>query len=281
MKFLKSKLFLITAAVAVVIALTTGVLAIVGGTGLLKSVANTVAKPFVWCGAKVADAVNGFSAVFSEHDRLVAENEALREQIDGVAEENRELELLRQENAWLKEYLKIAQEHPSFSLVDAMVIARESDTYSTVLTLNRGRVHGVKTNMAVITSEGVFGYVKEAGLDWCHVVSIVETATSVGAYTARGGAFGVVEGDADLRNGGTCRMTYIENTADIRIGDLVYTGGGSGSLYPEGLLIGEVVSLEADPHSHTLIAEIEPSVDFTALDQLTRVMVIRGYAKEN
>ena len=281
MKFLKSKLFLITAAVAVVIALTTGVLAIVGGTGLLKSVANTVAKPFVWCGAKVADAVNGFSAVFSEHDRLVAENEALREQIDGAAEENRELELLRQENAWLKEYLKIAQEHPSFSLVDAMVIARESDTYSTVLTLNRGRVHGVKTNMAVITSEGVFGYVKEAGLDWCHVVSIVETATSVGAYTARGGAFGVVEGDADLRNGGTCRMTYIENTADIRIGDLVYTGGGSGSLYPEGLLIGEVVSLEADPHSHTLIAEIEPSVDFTALDQLTRVMVIRGYAKEN
>lgn len=280
MNFLKSKAFLITVIAVVVIAVATGVIALVGGTGLLKGAVNTVAKPFVWCGSKVADAVNGFVEVFAEHDRLVAENEELRARLDEMEREDRENELLRRENAWLKDYLRIAGEHPEFSLVDARVIARESDSYSTVLTLNRGTVHGVKTNMAVITEKGVFGYVKEAGLDWCRVVSIVETATSVGAYTARGGAHGVVEGDVDLRDGGKCRMTYIEDTADIQIGDLVYTGGGAGSQYPSGLLIGEVVSLEADSYSRTLIAQIEPAVDFTAVDELTGVMVICGYAEE-
>lgn len=280
MKFLKSKVFLITAIAVVVIALATGLIAMIGGTGLLKSALNTVAKPFTWCGAKVSDAVNGFAEVFAEYDRLEAENEELRAQLDSMEREDREIDLLREENAWLKDYLRVAEQHPEFSLVDASVIGRETDSYSTVLTLNRGTVHGVKTNMSVITAEGVFGYVKEAGLDWCRVVSIVETATSVGAYTERGGAIGVVEGDADLRGGGMCRMTYIEDTADIRIGDLVYTGGGSGSQYPGGLLIGEITSLEADTYSRTLVAEITPAVDFTAIDELTRVMVVIGYAKE-
>ncbi len=280
MKFLKSRIFLIGAAAVILIAIATGVLAVIGGTGLLRSAANTVAKPFVWCGSKVADAVNGFSRVFTEHDRLAAENEELRNQLESVEQRDREIELLREENAWLREYLKIAEFHPELTLVDASVVARESDPYSTVLTLNRGTVHGVKTGMAVITEKGVFGYVKEAGLDWCHVVSIVETATSVGAYTKRGGAVGVVEGDVNLRDGGRCRMTYIDENAEIKKDDLVYTGGGAGSQYPEGLLIGKVVSLEADANSRTLTALIEPAVDFKTVDQLTRVMVISGYAKE-
>ena len=280
MKFLKTKFFLIMAIAVVVLAVATGVLAMIGGTGLLRSVANTVAKPFVFCGSKVADAVNGFSEVFAEHDRLAAENEALRDQLESAEERDREIELLRQENAWLRDYLKIAEAHPEFTLVDATVIARESDEYATALTLNRGSVHGVKTGMSVITERGVFGYVKETGIDWCRVVSIIETATSVGAYTQRGGAIGVVEGDVTLRGDGRCRMTYIEATADILPGDAVYTGGGSGSQYPNGLLIGKVIEVEADENSRTLTALIEPAVDFSEVDSLTGVMVISGYAKE-
>ncbi len=281
MKFLKSRFFLITAAVVIVIAVATGVLAMIGGTGLLRSAANTVAKPLLWCGSRVADAVNGFSEVFAEHDRLVAENEELRAQLESAEQRDREIELLREENAWLRDYLKIAESNPRLTLVDATVVARESDAYSTVLTLNRGTVHGVKGGMAVITEKGVFGYVKEAGLDWCRVVSIIETATSVGAYTRRGGATGLVEGDMTLRESGRCRMTYIEDTADIRVGDAVYTGGGAGSQYPGDLLIGTVASIEADANSRTLTALIQPAVDFLAVDQLTGVMVISGYAEGN
>jgi rod shape-determining protein MreC len=114
------------------------------------------------------------------------------------------------------------------------------------------------------------------GLDWCKAVSIVETASSVSAYTDRGGAVGVVEGDELLREDGICRMTYIDAESDIKVGDLVYTGG-NGKIYPEGLLIGKVTEIEADEYTRTLIAYIEPAVDFSDINKTTRVMIMTGY----
>lgn len=279
MKFLKSKFFLVCVIAVALIVFATALMSALGLTGPVRTVLKTVSHPFEWCASKAADAVNGFVAVFTDYDELAAENAELKERIAALESEERDAELLRRENEWLKEYLNIAKDHPEFKLTDASVIARESGNYRTVLTLNRGTVHGVKANMPVITSDGVFGYVKEAGLDWCKVVSIVETAVSVGAYTDRGGVIGVVEGDAELRGDGMCRMTYIESTADIRVGDLVYTSGGSGSIYPSGLLIGAVVSIEAD-ESRNLVATVKPAVDFSEIDSTSGVMVICGYASE-
>lgn len=277
MKFLKSKFFLISIAVVVILALGTALLSLLGWTGPVKNVCQTIAKPFTWCGARIADAVNGFTETFAEYDRLKAENESLRAEVDSLKQEAYDIGSLQDENAWLKEYLNLVTDHPEFVLTEAGVIGRESDNYATVFTLDKGRVHGVKAEMPVITADGVFGYVKEVGLNWCHVVSIVETASSVGAYTDRSGVLGIVEGDADLRDGGTCYLKYVENTADIRIGDRVYTSGGSGSIYPPGLLIGEIISITADEYTRTLVAEIQPAVDFTAVDQISRMMVICGY----
>ena len=277
MKFIKSKFFLICAVLVAAVIVVTALLSALGVTGPVRSVLQTVAKPFEWCGAKAAEAVNGFVATFTDYDRVVAENEELRAVLDSMAQESYDAERIKNENDWLKDYLSLAGEHPEFELTDARIIAREAGNYSTVLTLDRGLVHGVKEMMPVLTAEGVYGYVKEVGVDWCRVVSVLETATSVGAYTDRGGALGVVEGDAALRGGGQCRMTYIEYTADIRVGDKVYTAGGAGSLYPSGLLIGAVVSLEAD-ESRNLVAVIEPAVDFEAVDGASRMMILCGYA---
>ena len=186
--------------------------------------------------------------------------------------------VLREENEWLKEYLKLAQKHPRLILKDARVIARSSDNYSTVLTLNRGSAHGIKKNMPVLTAEGVLGYVKELGLDWCKVASIIETTSSVGAYTDRTGAVGVVQGDLDLRQKGRCRMLYIDKGADIKIGDRVYTKGGEESIYPPDLLIGEIVSIQADEAG--LLVEISPVVSPEEIDSITRLMIVCGYDTE-
>ena len=278
MKFLKSKFFIISVSTVLLIALLTGVLAALGFTGPIKIALGTVAKPFQWCGERASVAVNGFVSVFTEYDEVVRENEALRAEIEALKNEKNDAELLRDENEWLKEYLNMVDDHPDFSLVDARIIAREANNYSTVLTLDRGSVHGVKAKMPVVTEDGVFGYVAEAGLDWCRVVSIVETASAVGVHTERTGALGVVEGDADLRGGGVCRMTKIDSTADIRIGDRIYTSG-AGSIYPSGLLVGEVVSISADEGTRTLSAEISPSVDFTDIEQISKLMIITGYGE--
>ena len=50
-------------------------------------------------------------------------------------------------------------------------------------------------------------------------------------------------------------------------------------MYPAGLLLGTIVSIEADEATRTLRAEIAPAVDFTQIDKVDRLMIICGYDK--
>ena len=276
MKFFRSKFFIVCLAITLVLVLVPSAFAAFGRTDLLRSALVTVAKPFSIAGSKVADAVNGFTDIFTDYDRLKEENAALRAELEELRSQEHNAEVVQNENEWLKGYLQFHNEHPDYILTDARIIAREAGNYATVLTLDRGTVHGVKAEMPVIFEGGLFGYVSEAGLDWCRVVTVVETASSVGVYTDRTGAVGVAEGDPSLRNGGNCRMTYISADADIRVGDRVYTSG-SGSMYPAGLLLGTVTAIEADDATRTLCAEIKPAVDFQSLDRIDRLVIVCGY----
>ena len=277
MKFLKSKFFIICVAIVLAIALLSGVFALLGFTGPVKAVLGTIAKPFQLLGSWAANGVNGFVEVYDDYEEIRAENDALRAEIDSIKNEKYDNELLREENEWLKGYIKLATDHPSFKLTDAKVIARESDNYSTLLTLNRGSVHGVKVNMPVITEDGVLGRVCETGLDWCKVVSLLDPETSVGAYAERTGASGIVDGDPALMGDGLCSMGYIDSDADIRVGDRIFTSGGSGSSYPTGLYIGEIVAIDVDVEKGSFTAKIKPAVEKDRIDSVSRVMIVTGY----
>ena len=278
MKLLKSKFFIICVIIAVILVLVPSVLAAFGQVDLIRSGLKTIAKPFEWCGGRFAAAVDGFVAVFTDYDNLAKENEALKAEIEALKADAADNTVLKQENAWLKEYLELHNDNPGFVLADADIISFEAGNYSTVLTLNKGSVHGIKNNMPVITSSGLLGHVSETGLDWCKVVSIVETASTVGVYTDRTGVIGTVEGDIELRQQGKCLMSYSAD-ADIKVGDRVYTSG-TGSIYPNGLFIGTITSIEADEVTRKLMAVVGPAIDFSSLDKLVSVMIIRGYLGE-
>lgn len=272
----RNRLFLTLFCVALALTVVPAVLSLMGFGDVVRSAVRTVAMPFQWCATKVGDGFEGFTAYFTEYNRLKEENESLREQLnqyEGALDEN---EVLREENRWLRQYLSLKNEHIDYTFVDAAIIGRASGNFSTVITLNRGTVHGIEVGMPVITEKGVFGYVKEVSYMSCEVVSIVETATAVGAFIERSGVTGIVEGDYSLRDDGRVMLKGIPLSADIAEGDPVHTSG-TGSVYPRGLLIGKVISVSADPYSRTLVAIIEPAEDFLAIGRLSHLMIVTDY----
>lgn len=277
MKFFKSKFFILCLVVAILLTLIPTLIAAFGGTDLLRSALGTVAKPFTMCGSGIANAFNGFIDVFTQYDELKAENEALKAENEALREKEYNEEILREQNEWLKDYINLHSEHPEFVFTDASVIARESGNYSTVLTLNKGSVHGVKRNMPVLTGDGLLGRVSELGLDWCRVTTLIEPSSSTGVYTDRDGQLGVLEGDAELKQNGLCRMSYIGAEGNVGIGDRVYTAGGKDSLYPSDLLVGTVSSVDIDGVTGEMVAEITPAVDFNSLESVRQVMLICGF----
>lgn len=274
-KLFQNKFFLICVCIAVVLCAVPSTLAVMGYRGLSKNLVGTVTAPIRWCVTVVGDAFEGFGRYFTsidamqkKNEELESENQALREQIDAA-------EQLERENERLRDYLEIKAKNPSFEMEEGMVIGYSSGNYATNYTLNRGTLHGIEVNMPVIVREGIVGYVTDVGLNWCMVSTIIETASSVGAYIPRSGVTGIVSGDYSLREQGVCKITYMDQGADIQVGDKVYSTG-TGSVYPADLLIGEVLSVELDEYSRTLVATVKPSAD---LSDLQWMMIITGYQK--
>lgn len=278
MKIFQNKFFIICLCVAVVISGMTSTLALMGYNSLARNIVGTIATPFRWVGTVFTNAVEGFGKYFSSIDELNAQNEALRKENQALREQLAQSELTVKENERLRKYLSMKAEYPSFTFEEGMVIGREASNYVTVLTLNRGTIHGIEQNMPVVTEDGVVGCVSEVGLTWCKVSTILETARSVGVYLPRNNAGGILSGDHSMRADGLCKLTFAEvdaKNADVQPGDAVYSSG-IGSVYPADMKVGEVVSVEIDNASRTLIASVRPAVDFSQPDYM---MIITGYRK--
>lgn len=273
LKLFKSRFFVISLAVALLLSIVPGVLCAMGQGSYIRSAIVTVASPFRWAFTKVGEGISGFSLYFKTLEELRDENDALRAELEGYKSLVYDAELIKEENEFYSDYLGIKEEHIDFLFENATVVGHESTNYRTVVTLSKGSLHGIEVNMPVITEEGLIGHITEVGSTWSKAEIITESSSAVGAYIERSGALGVVEGTYELRAEGLCRMVYIEADADIRVGDKVLSSG-IGEVYPRGLLIGKVTEVSMDERTRTLVATVEPAAD---LESISKVMIITEY----
>ena len=273
MRIFQNKFFIICLCIALVLTIVPSVFAIMGYRSLAKNIVGTVTMPVRWVATTVGNAFEGFGKYFGSIKILNEKNQALIDENEALKEQLQNAELLEKENERLRDYLDMKNKYPSFAMEEGMVISHSSGNYITNFTLNRGTLHGIQTNMPVVTKDGIVGYVVEVGLNWCMVSTLIETATSVGAYIPRSEVVGIVSGDYSMRQEGNCKIGYIDAAADVQVGDTVYSSG-TGSVYPADLKIGTVTAIEVDEYNRTLVATVTPTVDFTSLKW---VMVITGY----
>ena len=273
MRIFQNKFFIICLCIALVLTIVPSVFSIMGYRSLAKNIVGTVTMPVRWVATVVGNAFEGWGKYFSNMKALNEENKALIEENAALKEQLQNAELLEKENERLRDYLDMKNKYPSFKMEEGMVISHSSGNYITNFTLNRGTLHGIAPNMPVVTKDGIVGYVVEVGLNWCMVSTLIETATSVGAYIPRSEVVGIVSGDYSMRHEGACKIGYIDAEADVVVGDTVYSSG-TGSVYPADLKIGTVTSIDVDEYNRTLVATVTPAVDFSSLKW---VMVITGY----
>jgi rod shape-determining protein MreC len=274
-KFFKNKLAGITILVAIFLVIFYTIISAMGQTLIFGNLLGTLATPFRYGFRAVGNAFGGFADYVTEFRSLQKENEQMAERITELEKQTAHVKVLEGENAWLRGYLGMKEELTDFDLIDATVIGREANSYMTLYTLNKGALHGVKVDMSVVTDSGIVGRVETVGANWCHVSAITENASSVGAVCARSGARGIVDGSLGLRDKGMCAMNYIDEFADVEVGDVILSSG-SGGVYPYGFVIGTVTEITHDENARTLSAIIEPAVN---PDTTTRVMIVGKMTK--
>ena len=272
-RFFRSKFFLVCLCAAVVLTVFPTGLALMGIRDPLRGLIRTVTLPFRWGVTVVGDAAGGFVDYFTEYDRLREENESLRQALADREDAEALARALKDENSWLKAYFGMAKTDRIETLESARVLSCSVTGSSATLTLNKGSVSGIAKGMPVVVLEGVLGYVREVGLDWCTVSVLIEPGNGAGVYVERSQASGRVEGTLSLFGEGLCRLTMNQLDADVQVGDRIYTSG-AGSVYPADLLVGSVVSVSVDNFSKKIVAEVRSVVTPEALQGLTRVMIL-------
>ena len=251
------------------------VLILTGHGEPIRAAVNTVLSPIRGLFSDAGDGIRGISAYITEFDALKAENERLRAQLASMEDTVREAELTLEENAFLRDFLSLKEDHNDYRFLKCEIVASDASAgYRRTLTLNAGTVEGAAVGYPVITQSGVVGRITEVGTNWAKAEPITELSSAIGAYVERSGAVGIAEGSYLYRDAGQLLLTYLEEDADMVVGDRVRTSGIN-SYYPRGLLIGEITEILTDPATGARSAVITP---MSSLSDLRDVMVLTDFA---
>lgn len=241
----------------------------------LANLAGIVTSPFRAAYTSVATWIQDKQNYYEDVTALKAENEELKLQLANMEAQVRQAQNDSEENQRLRILLNLREQRRDLSDFEAATITEHSTSnWTSYLTLNRGTDHGVEKNDCVITEAGyLVGVVSAVGANWCTVLNIIDTDTSLGAQVFRTDDIGVAEGDFSLMSQGQLRLDYLPAGAQLLNGDLVVTSG-LGGYYPSGLIIGTVEEVQTDDSGATAFAVLQPSVDFEAL---TQVFIIKSF----
>ena len=180
---------------------------------------------------------------FSDMEKLKEENKKLKEQNEELKNKTIDYELLIAENKLLKEQSKMQSAYPDYNVVVANVISDSVNNWEEVFIINRGEKDGIKPNMAVITTEGLVGYVETVSANTSKVVSIIDAGTSVSGRVVRTRDVVVCKGNSLLYESGKLKATYIPIGLELVEGDKIETSG-MGGIYPKGIAIVDFNRLE-------------------------------------
>ena len=205
-----------------------------------------------------------------KYKALLKENEALKEQVAALSQENINNSLKQNELKQLQElsnifnYESISGER---SVVAANIISLDGSNWFNMFTIDRGTSSGIKTGSIVINGDGLVGRVKEAGENWAKVVSIIDESNNVSFMVQRDmSLIGIVSGDAN----DTLSGFMIDNEASVIEGDILITSNIG--IYPPGIKIGKVKSVNYNSDTQLKMVQIEPSVSFKSLQKVAVIL---------
>src|SRR5262245_2013291 len=205
-----------------------------------------------------------FRGVWSDYVSLVdvrEENERLRGRLARAEEENHQYReaILSSERFQKLSGFRAQREIP---MVPANVIHQDLSAWFQSLIIDQGAAAGIRPGMPVITDSGVVGLVSGTTPGASKVLLIVDPQSRVDAYVERTRARGTVRGNS----GHEADFEYVLRQENIEEGDLLLTSG-LGTIYPKGLVVGRVASVDRKTSGLFLSAKIAPAVDFTRLEE--------------
>jgi rod shape-determining protein MreC len=217
--------------------------------------ANKALKPvrdlFSWFG-------NTLHAKSQLAQSLKQTNKLRRELVDDQAEKRAYHELLALTHL---DQLGVNDYHP----VTATVVGKTPNLWYSTVNIDKGESSGIQVNDPVINEEGLVGKVAAVVSDGAQLDLITNSSMGVSARIGTSTATGLVQPKVGDPN--DLLLGYLPANAQANAGEYVVTSGtvaGGESLYPPGLMIGQVTSVNEESAYKSV--NVHPAANLHNLD---------------
>ena len=144
----------------------------------------------------------------------------------------------------------------------ARVIASDASGPLRSIVIDVGNRDGVHKDAAVLSPDGLVGRVLKLGERSSVVQLLADVASGVGVLDERSRVQGVMVGSGRE----ACRLRYVPNLEDVRVGDRIVASGLDG-IYPKGVTVGVVAEVNPGPDAFQEI-RVDPAVRLHRLETL-------------
>ena len=249
-------------------------------SGSLNTVVGYVVIPFQNGISSVGGWLSNRSEELVQIRSLLAENEALRAQIDDLTIENTILQQDRYELTNLRELYQLDSQYEGYEKIGARIIAKDTGNWFHSFVIDKGEEDGVAVDMNVIAGSGLVGRVVDTGPNWAKVTAIIADNSNVSGKVLATSDYLLVEGDLELYGSGFIRFEKLVDSADkVVVGDKIVTSNISDKYLPN-ILIGYINTLNVDANNITKSGQLTPAVDFEHLEEVLVILQLKQSIEE-
>ena len=242
-----------------------------GPLGVVRSAFQTVTMPVRYLGATVAAPFQGLGNIFTNLTADQATLSELQAENDQLRARNVELEEDAESAQRLQGLLDLRDAN-NLQSTAARIISGSTDSWSSTVTIDKGTSSGLTAGMPVTSSSGIVGQIISCSASTSVVRLLTDENSSISAMIQSSRAQGMLDGSAT----GEVTLTLVRTNQQVSVGDTVVTSG-LGGVFPKGLAIGQVTSVENNPGSLYLDIVVEL---FAKAETTEEVLVITSLTEE-
>ena len=241
------------------------------GMNSISTISSTINSGFNFVKGGFENIIN-FHKNAKKAEALEEENNKLQQEVIDLQNKLDDTQSLES----LKSALNFVDEKYVAKTLSAKVVSKNDGNWYTTFVISAGSKDGVKKDSLVMNGKGLVGVVYEVSNNYCKVVSLLDTKSSVSFKLAKNSEFkGIItygeniDDEADYRNSGLLQGYMFDLNYNVLPGDVVTTSGLG--LFPEGIVIGKVEKVVEDKNNSLKYVIVKPNVDFKNIDDVVVV----------
>lgn len=233
----------------------------------LSSSNSLVSGMYEW-----SNSVVEFLKLRTANDNLSEENTALKNQIVNLKNQLSTLTPETHDSV----HFRIPPEM-EYQFISAKVINLTTNKLQNYITINKGSIDGVKSDMGVISDEGVVGIVKTVSNRFAVVIPIINPKIQISCKFKRSNFSGLLlwQGE-DYRY---ANLTDIARHVELTLGDTLITSGLVASTFPEGIPVGIIEDFNIKESDSYYNIKVKLAVNFRTLSHV-KIINYKNYNEQ-